>query len=499
MEPKIVQQDRPEIRTDIPVIIKPFRLVKYIALSTLMVIMVGTIILSSFISEYVKNTVLKKREQYAYLLAENLNHRVFFQFTLPTLLKEKEIRIRRPSQYTNLDRVVRNTIQGLAIEQVNIYDHQQVLSYSTDPDLIGTKGDLGKIFDRVMAGDSLSLQTPHVASFMGLTWGEGERKLKTYMPMWVERPLSNEPGKILAVFEITQDVTEDHLAILHFQRLLTGGFLAFITVISITLLFFSRRAEKAIEARAAQARKLQEQLQQAERLAALGQMIAGVSHEIRNPLGIIQSTAELLHSRLDNERHKKLSGVIMEETSRLNDILTEFLDFARPKNLKAVDCRIEDLVDRNLQVMEPECEKLDVKVQREYHTGDYTLEADPDLLYRAFVNLLVNALQAMPDGGTLKVITKLALTNGKEDPRIEVRIEDTGKGIPEEVRKQMFNPFFTTREKGTGLGLAIVRSIIDSHKGEIEVENRDGAGGARVILRLPLKQPRDAGDRETSA
>ncbi len=150
-------------------------------------------------------------------------------------------------------------------------------------------------------------------------------------------------------------------------------------------------------------------------------------------------------------------------------------------------CRIEDILERNLHAIEAQCQKHSVRVERIYETGDYSMEADGDLLYRAFVNLFANALQAMPEGGTLRVRT--TLLNGKNgDQRIELRILDTGSGIAEEVKKKIFNPFFTTRETGTGLGLAIVRSIIDSHNGEIEARSREGKG-TTMIIRLPMTQP----------
>ena len=127
--------------------VKPFQLVKYLALSSLLVILVCTIVLSGFISQKAKAILLKKSEQYALIVAENLNHQVFFQFTLPTLVSEGEIRLSRESQYERLDRVVRNTIHGLSVAHVNIYDLDQILTYnSTNKELIGTKGDLGESF-----------------------------------------------------------------------------------------------------------------------------------------------------------------------------------------------------------------------------------------------------------------------------------------------------------------------------------------------------------------
>ena len=467
--------------------IKPFRLVKYLSLTSLMVILVCTLLLSGFISQGARKILFHKSEQYALLVAENLNHQVFFQFTLPTLIAEGEIRLSRPNQYERLDRVVRNTIHGFSVESVNIYDPDEILTYSTDPEKVGTKGEIGEVFKEALAEQSVSLLSHEESSFLGIEWKGGTRTLTTYLPMWEERPMSWKRGKVLGVFEITQDVTHDYATIRRFQWIVAMSFLGFVGIIFTTILLIARRAERIIGGRAAEQRRLEEKLHQAERLAALGEMIAGISHEIRNPLGIIRSTAELLHDRAESERQQRFSSIIVEEATRLNDTLTEFLDFARPKTLRPMKCRIEDVLERNLRVMEPEFQKLGVQVERQYESGSFALEADPDLLYRAFVNLFANALQAMPEGGVLRIRT--ALANGKVKPaQMELIIQDTGPGIPPKIQKKIFNPFFTTREKGTGLGLAIVRNIIDSHNGEIEVDSVEGKGTA-MIIRLPLYQP----------
>jgi signal transduction histidine kinase len=424
-----------------------------------------------------------------------LNHQVFFQFTLPTLVTEGEIHLSRESQYDRLDKVVRNTIHGLSVEHVNIYDLEQTLTYnSTNKELIGTKGDLGDSFNRALNEESVSVMSAEETNFFGFALKGGARRLITYLPMWEERPLSWRKGKVLGVFEITQDVSHDYETIHRFQWIVALSFLLFVGILFVTILFIARRAERIITARSREKYKLEEQLHQSERFAALGEMIAGVSHEIRNPLGIIRSTAELLDCRMNDDKQKRFSSIIVEESTRLNDILTEFLDFARPNRLRPAVCNIEDILDRNLSVMEAECQRLGIKVQRRYQTGGCCLEADQDLLYRAFVNIFANSLQAMPEGGILTVRT--SITNGSNDASlVEIQVEDTGTGIPKEAMKKIFNPFFTTREKGSGLGLAIVQTIIDNHSGEIEVVSQEGLG-ATFIIRLPLAQPESEAEGE---
>lgn len=467
--------------------IKPFQLVKYLALSSLMVILVCTIFISGFLSQRAKAILLEKSKKYTLVVAENLNHQVFFQFTVPTLIAEGEIRLSRESQYDRLDRVVKNTIHGLPVESVNIYDPEQVLTYSTDKATIGQKRNIGEAFERALREESVSLLSTEEKDLFGFEWKGGAQKLITYLPMYEEKPLSWRRGKVLGVFEITQDMSSDYAAIHRFQWIVASSFLSFVSILFVTILLIARRAERIIAARAKERNKLEDQLHQAERLAALGEMIAGVSHEIRNPLGIIRSTAELLESRIHDARQKRFSSIIVEESTRLNDILTEFLDFARPKDLRLSKCRMEDILDKNLQMLEAECVRLGIRVERAYFTGDYCIEADHDLLYRALVNVFANAIQAMPDGGVIRLQTEIL--NGRDgNSQLELQVQDTGHGIHDNVKKKIFNPFFTTREKGTGLGLAIVQTIVDNHNGEIEVVSQAGYGTI-IIIRLPLEQP----------
>ncbi len=235
----------------------------------------------------------------------------------------------------------------------------------------------------------------------------------------------------------------------------------------------------------------QEEARRSERLAALGQMSAGLAHEIRNPLGVIKGSAEMLHQKLgeSNPLASELAGYISSETNRLSALVTRFLDFARPLHAELAPQEITGVLDRALHSVSltHKDENGLVRVEREYQADVPLVPLDESLCEQAFVNLIQNAYDAMGSGGgTLRV--KAAKANNANRAGVEVRIEDTGPGIPEELREQIFNPFVTTKKTGVGLGLSIVSRIIDGHHGTIRVENgRDGSSpkGARFVMFFP--------------
>jgi two-component system sensor histidine kinase HydH len=235
----------------------------------------------------------------------------------------------------------------------------------------------------------------------------------------------------------------------------------------------------------------QEQARRSERLAALGQMSAGLAHEIRNPLGVIKGSAEMLHQKLgdSNPLATELAGYISTETNRLSSLVTRFLDFARPLHTELAPHEITAVLDRALQDVSLSVNHQDheaaVNVERHYEANLPLVPLDEDLSEQAFVNLIQNAYDAMgSSGGTLRVTA--ASTNGAKGDGVEVRFEDTGPGIPAELREQIFNPFVTTKKTGVGLGLSIVSRIIDGHHGTIRVEEgEDGRNGARIVIFFP--------------
>jgi two-component system, NtrC family, sensor histidine kinase HydH len=206
-----------------------------------------------------------------------------------------------------------------------------------------------------------------------------------------------------------------------------------------------------------------------------------VAHEIRNPLGIISSTAELLRKRLEqNEADSRLAKIIEEEVNRLNQTVTEFLDFARPRVPNLQTSNVEGILERGLEFLKPEIDRHNIVLTRDYNRNGHPLKVDPDLLYRAFLNILINAIQAMPQGGQLTVAT----TAGPQGKGVKIVVQDSGEGITAENTKKIFNPFFTTKDQGSGLGLSIVKGIVESHQGQISIESNFGRG-AKVSIVLP--------------
>jgi two-component system, NtrC family, sensor histidine kinase HydH len=235
----------------------------------------------------------------------------------------------------------------------------------------------------------------------------------------------------------------------------------------------------------------QAEARRSERLAALGQLSAGLAHEIRNPLGVIKGSAEMLTQKLQasDELARELAGYISTEVNRLSALVTEFLDFARPLHAQPQPADLTALLDRVLQIVAGRFAGKPgpaVRVERHYASGLPLVPLDESLCEQAFLNLVQNAYEAMDDrGGVLRVEVQLATKHDRDG--VELRLADTGPGVPEELREEIFNPFVTTKKTGVGLGLSIVSKIVDGHGGSIRVENAP-EGGAVFTLFFPLEE-----------
>lgn len=467
--------------------VRPFKLVKFFSFSSFVVILIFTFVLSYVIAYRARMVLLKKSEEYALLLAENLNHQVYLQFVIPTVTSYGSIRLHELEQFALMDKVVRNTIHSFHIDSVNIYDAgENVVSYSTDSSMVGRR-DLGGIeYKLALRGQHSSYLISRGGGWVFWSGGTGkEKKVKTYIPFRHEKLLSSQVGPIMGVFEITQNLSADYETIQRFQNVIIITSMAIMIFLFVVLRFIVARADQIIYRRVLERRKLEEQLHQAEKLASLGEMVAAVSHEIKNPLGIIQSTAEMLEKKVKTfDPQNRLASIILAESNRLNRIVTEFLDFARPQTPRFVKCDVNKIIENNLSFLESELVRTNISVERNFVAGEAVIDGDPDLLYRALLNIFVNALQAMPEGGRLAVGVRFT---GRSLEGLEISISDTGAGISPEDAAKVFEPFFTTKNKGSGLGLAIVKNIIEGHGGTVRIESQTPQGSA-FIMDLPVKQ-----------
>ncbi|ABS28329.1 GAF domain-containing protein [Anaeromyxobacter sp. Fw109-5] len=231
--------------------------------------------------------------------------------------------------------------------------------------------------------------------------------------------------------------------------------------------------------------RAQRQLIQQERLAALGELSAVVAHEVRNPLGVIFNSLGSLRRLLRPAGDAKLLlDIVGEEADRLNRIVGDLLDFARPSDPQLRPERLERVVEEAIHTALAQ-NPQGVEVSRDVDPELPAVPIDARLVRQAVINVAVNAIQAMPRGGRLTVRVR------REDGTAALDVEDTGPGIPDEVKHRIFEPFFTTKASGTGLGLAVVKRIVDGHGGELVVHSRPGAG-TLFRIRLPLRDPASA-------
>jgi len=230
---------------------------------------------------------------------------------------------------------------------------------------------------------------------------------------------------------------------------------------------------------------LNEEVARHKRLAALGKLSAGIAHEIRNPLSSIRGLAQFVYNSFSktDERKEDLNTII-QEVDRLNKLVVQVLDFAKLKKPNFTHFSLNDLIRKITELFKLEIKDKQIKFSLELSPDISQIQADEDQVRQILMNVIINAIQAIPKKGEIKIKTEKTLLKG--EPAIKLIVEDSGIGIPEKDLNQIFDPFFSTKEKGSGLGLSIVYKLIEAHQGEIKVESKEGEGTKFVIF-LPQK------------
>jgi len=248
----------------------------------------------------------------------------------------------------------------------------------------------------------------------------------------------------------------------------------------------ARKAEAAADQLAEASRNLQEAeaaVRRSERLAALGQLSAGLAHELRNPLGTMKASAEMLAKQVepDNAVAREMAGFISSEVDRTNSLVTRFLDFARPLSVRLEKTDLAQMIDQAVTEVGKHVPPFDIAIYKNYSPDIPPFLLDGQLMERVIYNLLLNAAQASRPGGSITVKTR------QFDDTVEIAVIDRGSGIDPKHLENIFNPFFTTKASGTGLGLAIVSKIVDEHDGKITVESESGMGTVFRVY-LPFRE-----------
>jgi len=231
--------------------------------------------------------------------------------------------------------------------------------------------------------------------------------------------------------------------------------------------------------------KIQEEILRMDRLVSLGKLSSGIAHELRNPLAGIKTTAQALGEELTEEdpRREYLQR-ITKEIDRLNELLKTFFSFAKPQKLNLTPCHVRDIINEIIPFLIKEIADKGIRFEEKYDPYLPRIKADKTQMHQVFLNLFLNAIQAMPEGGELKIGVSSFVSAGGDGPRqnfIKAIVSDTGKGIPPHMIDRIFDPFFTTKPKGIGLGLSIAYQIINKHGGTIKVESQWEKGTSFVI------------------
>lgn len=473
---------------------------------SLLVVLLVSLGLSFFISNQIRYTLMERQEGLAMLLAHNLNNQIFQRFAVPTIREYGHISLRNEKQQELMDSVVRSVIVGLPVQRLRVFDPTgKGVTYSTDSKEFGRMDLAPDNIDECLQGKATKpvIQSSIKVWEMPFRWPlePGTVRMTVLFPLrgdkyllllvareFIAKELDLDlppdftivDTPVMGVLEVTQDITSDYVNVLLMQGAVVAMCLLSSVIMFALLHIIIRRAEQVLKQRMQMNMQLEKQLQSTERLVSMGRVVASIAHEIRNPLGIIRSTAELLQKRAGSSSDRgtqRLLQAMLDETLRLSQTVNDFLDYARPRQPKQDPVELKLVFNQILAFVESDFSRGGITISMQFDSDLWVL-GDKELLYRAFYNILSNGRQAMKEKG------RLTIHGLVRDGMVAVDVVDSGPGFDEDIIDKLFEPFFTTKDGGTGLGLPIVRSIIVSHGGTVKLANNEG-GGALVMVTLP--------------
>jgi signal transduction histidine kinase len=395
---------------------------------------------------------------------------------------------------------------------LHLLDDKGIIKRSTEPELIGERSEAKNLPIALRGVEVKGLE------FRKRVGGRVYEELKPIMNEKRCYPCHGSSKRVLGVLRIAHDFRPAELAIINTRNRnilisLIGFFVAVFLIIflsrgmlaplsSVVGAFreitrkgdFSERIEvktqdevgvvaEAFNQMVNQLKTVQEQLIQSEKMAAVGRLASGIAHEIRNPLAIILQGTYLVEAELGqkNEEISKTIEMIKNSVRRANNIIHRLLEYARSSEMEVSPQNISKVIDEGISIVEKQATFKNIEIEKNYPQDAILVNADKTTLPQVFLNLTTNAIDAMPQGGKIKIRAY------KEGDWCVIHFQDTGKGIPQSELPKIFEPFYTTKVpgEGTGLGLAMVQLIIERHRGRISVESQLGKG-TKFIIKLPL-------------
>lgn len=467
---------------------------EYFSWVSMLTVFTAACLLTAFIGRSTLSYLHSSQEEYALLLGQNFNKQLFRLFTLPITIAGDSVSLSDPHQYRLLDETVESLVSGLRIESVKILDQDSRILYSTQyspiPALEVEEVDASAFFDRLLPYRFVETKNvEYIDALFGADLPDGSFLLSLYYPLSVDRGLSAfySDFSVLGLLKITIDITANYRNAIKMQRIIFLIFIVSSLLLFGLLQYITKRANRLIYERMEHNKSLEFQLHQQEKLASMGRMVASIAHEIRNPLGIICSSSELLQSRnkenLDRASKRILEAMI-DEIKRLALVVNEFLDYAKPQQLKETHFNCSFSVKKALAFLENKIKSEEIFLTTDIEE-DIFLLGDEELVYSAIYNIISNAIQALE----LKKIKQedllenielsLLVSLKKTTTQVKFIVKDNGFGFTEEALAKALDPFFTTKDTGTGLGLPIVHSILETHKAKLHLYNSK-EGGACV-------------------